>query len=83
VAVDYARLRNLSVRELISALKRDGFTFDRGDGSHQIFVHPDGRRVTVPFHGGGETLRRKTLKSVIEIQARWTDEDLRRLKLVR
>lgn len=83
MGVNYALLRNLSVRELISALTRDGFTLDRGDGSHQIFYHSDGRRVTVPFHGGNESLRRKTLKSVVETQARWTEDDLKRLKLIR
>jgi predicted RNA binding protein YcfA (HicA-like mRNA interferase family) len=48
---------------------RDGFAFDRGSGSHQIYCHPDGRRVTVVFHGGGGTFERKTLKSMIELQA--------------
>jgi predicted RNA binding protein YcfA (HicA-like mRNA interferase family) len=82
VDIDYGQLRNLTTREMISALVRDGFSFDRGDGSHQIFYHSDGRRVTVIFHGGGSTFRRKTLKSMIQ-QARWTADDLKRLKLTR
>ncbi len=81
--VDYGRLRNITARELISALNRDGFTWDRGDGSHQVFCHPDGRRVTVTFHGSGSTFTRKTLKSMIVTQARWTESDLKRLKLIR
>jgi len=81
VDINYGRLRNLTAREVISALNRDGFTFDRGDGSHQLYYHPDGRRVTVIFHGGGSTFKRKTLKSMIT-QARWTEEDLLRLKLI-
>ena len=32
--VNYARLRSLTARDIISALKRDGFVFDRGYGSH-------------------------------------------------
>ena len=83
MAIDYGQLRNTTVREVISALIRDGFAFDRGDGSHQIYYHTDGRRVTVVFHGGGSTFKRKTLKSIIELQACWTNEDLRRLKLIR
>ncbi|MBI1787832.1 MAG: type II toxin-antitoxin system HicA family toxin [Acidobacteria bacterium] len=83
MGVNYARLRTVSAPDIISALIRDGFTFDQGAGSHQIFCHPDGRRVTVPFHGGKATFRRKTLKSVIETQAHWTESDLMRLKLVR
>jgi predicted RNA binding protein YcfA (HicA-like mRNA interferase family) len=82
VGINYGLLRNLSARELIFALIRDGFSYDRGDGSHQIYYHPDRRRVTVIFHGGNSTFTRKTLKSMIE-QSRWTEEDLKRLKLIR
>ncbi len=82
MGINYSLLRSLSARELVSALARDGFGFDRGDGSHQIYYHPDGRRVTVPFHGGSSTFARKTLKSMIE-QAGWTEEDLVRLKVIR
>jgi len=32
VSVNYAQLRNVTARELISALIRDGFSYDRGDG---------------------------------------------------
>src|SRR5580698_10475713 len=66
VGMDYGQLRNLTAREIISALIRDGFAFDRGDGSHQIYYHPDRRRVTVMFHGSGNTFTRKTLKSMIK-----------------
>ena len=79
--IDYGQLRNTTAREIISALVRDGFAFDRGSGSHQIYYHPDRRRVTVVFHGNS-TFKRKTLKSMIE-QARWTQEDLVRLGLVK
>jgi predicted RNA binding protein YcfA (HicA-like mRNA interferase family) len=81
VDINYGQLRNLTAREIISALIRDGFSFDRGDGSHQIYYHPDRRRVTVIFHGSGRTFTRKTLRSMIE-QARWTEADLKRLKLI-
>jgi predicted RNA binding protein YcfA (HicA-like mRNA interferase family) len=53
------------------------------DISHQIYYHADGRRVTVPFHRGSSTFTRKTLKSIIETQARWTEGDLKRLNLIR
>ena len=82
MAVNYALLRNLTAREIISALIRDGFLFDRGAGSHQIYYHPDGRRVSVTFHAPGDTFARKTLKSMIEKEARWTEGDLTRLKLI-
>jgi len=82
VDFDPGILRNITAREMISALLRDGFEFDRGDGSYQIFCHPDGRRVTVMFHGEGSTFTRKTLKSMLT-QTKWVEEDLRRLKLIR
>ena len=34
----------------ISILKRCGFALDRQSGSHTVFIHPDGRRTTVPIH---------------------------------
>lgn len=81
--IDYSLLRSLSARHLIGALQREGFTLIRQSGSHQQFRHPDGRQVTVAPHGGGDTFIPKTLKSMIERQARWTEDDLKRLKLIR
>jgi predicted RNA binding protein YcfA (HicA-like mRNA interferase family) len=82
VGINYSQLRNLTAREITSALIRDGFFLDRTAGSHHIYYHPDGRRVTVAFHGGSSTFARKTLKSIIEVQARWIEDDLKRLKLI-
>jgi predicted RNA binding protein YcfA (HicA-like mRNA interferase family) len=82
MSVDYRALRSLTARELIAALTRDGFYFVRQKGSHQRYRHPDGRRVTVAPHGGGDSFTLKTLKSIIESQARWTEDDLKRLKLL-
>jgi len=54
--LDYSRLRTLTAREIVSALLRDGFRL---------------RRVTVSFHRPGETFGFKTLRSMLEEQARW------------
>lgn len=81
--IDWSRLRSLTAREIASALVRDGFSLHRQSGSHQRYRHPDGRRVTVTFHRPGDTFRPKTLRSMIEDQARWDVDDLRRLKLSR
>jgi predicted RNA binding protein YcfA (HicA-like mRNA interferase family) len=63
---------------------RDGFVLDRQRGAHQLYYHPaDRRRVTVGYHHAGQTYPVKTLKSMIEDQARWGKNDLRRLKLIR
>jgi len=65
MAVNYALLRKLTAREIISASIRDGFAWDRGSGSHQIYCHPGGRRVSVTLHAHGDTFAPKTLKSMI------------------
>ena len=80
--IDYSRLRSLTAHQLISALIRDGFLFDRQRGSHHRYRHPDGRRVTVPFTRTGETFAPKTLRTIIEDQSRWTEDDLKRLGLL-
>ena len=83
MAINYAQLRTITARELISALIRDGFAFDHQTGSHHLYYHLDRRRVTVSFSRPGETFRFKTLKAMIELQAHWAEEDLRRLKLLK
>src|SRR6266567_977615 len=42
----------------------------------------DRRRVIVSFNRPGETFRFKALKAMIELQAHWAEEDLRRLTLL-
>lgn len=31
-----------------------GFVLNRTTGSHERWIHPDGRGVTIPIHGGKE-----------------------------
>jgi len=80
--IDSGALRSLTARQLVAALHADGFTLRRQRGSHRHYTHPDGRRVTVSFHHSSGTFPPKTLRSMLELQARWTDADLRRLKLI-
>ena len=82
MTIEYAKLRSLTARRLIAALTAAGFTLKRQRGSHRRYAHPDGRRVTLSFHHASDTFRTGTLKSILEIQARWTEDDLRRLGLV-
>jgi len=81
--IDWSRLRSITAREIIGALERDGFSLRNQSGSHRRYRHPDGRRVTVSFHRMGDIFRPRTLRSIVEIQARWTDADPRRLRLVK
>ena len=40
--------------EFRRAAMRLGFEFQRKSGSHERWIHPDGRTVTIPVHGGSE-----------------------------
>ncbi len=85
MAIDYSKLRNVTARDIVRALKRDGFVLSRKIGStHQKYRHPeDGRRVTVSYHGHGSRFPTGTLKSMIERQAKWDEDDLMRLGLLK
>ena len=41
-----------SAREMVRLLERLGFLGVRQRGAHKRLIHPDGRRTTVPDHGG-------------------------------
>jgi predicted RNA binding protein YcfA (HicA-like mRNA interferase family) len=75
-------LRNTPVRKLIRALEQDGFMYRRAKGSQRVYRHPDGRRVMIHYHHGGDTLPMGTLRQIIEA-TRWTEEDFRRLGLLK
>ena len=81
--IDFSKIRALTSAEIIRALLADGFVLRKSKGgSHRRYQHQDGRRVTVAFHGSNTTFVPKTLRSMIEEQARWTEADLKRLKLI-
>lgn len=73
--------KNITARELKSALEREGFVQKKKKGGHLMFKHLDGRRVILSYHSSGDTFPPKTLKSIIQ-DAGWTEEDLKRLKLI-
>jgi predicted RNA binding protein YcfA (HicA-like mRNA interferase family) len=82
MAIDYSKLRSLTARQIVSALLADGFFLRSQRGSHRRYYHPDGRRVTVPFHSSSGTFVPKTLRSILEEQAGWAEDDLKRLRLL-
>jgi predicted RNA binding protein YcfA (HicA-like mRNA interferase family) len=82
VAALIHRLRNTPVRELVSALRRDGFLLERETRTGgRIYSHPDGRITVIHYHHGSDTLTRRTLRSVLEA-THWTLEDVGRLDLI-
>ncbi len=83
--IDYQRIRNVTAREIESALFRDGFVpVGRGGGGHRQYRHyATNRNVTLAWHGRGQTFSLGTLRRIIEVQAQWTEADLIRLGLIR
>lgn len=82
MGIDYSQLRSINPRDIIRALEKDGFFLKRQKGSHRLYKHADGRLVTVSFHHLSDSFPPKTLKSMLEAQARWTEQDLKRLGLI-
>lgn len=73
--------RGITARQLIRALRQDGFVLTRTSGSHRIYRHPeDGRRVVVAYHGLNDTFPIGTLRGML-VDAGWVEADLRRLGL--
>ncbi len=57
----------LRSREVIAILAKMGFEEVRQRGSHKQFRHQDGRRTTVPVHGGRDIaplLLRQIIKDI-------------------
>jgi predicted RNA binding protein YcfA (HicA-like mRNA interferase family) len=52
-----SKLRVVPYRDLRRVAERVGFVWTRCEGSHNIFVHPDGRRLVIPDHGSQDTVR--------------------------
>jgi len=42
---------NVTFKKAVFVLQRKGFILDGGKSSHQVFRHPDGRKIVLPCHG--------------------------------
>ncbi len=59
------RLPILTGREIVKILKKIGFGNTRkSKGSHFRYIHPDGRKTTVPIHKG-KTISRGLLRKIL------------------
>jgi len=81
--IDWTEFHGVTARKMTAALLRDRFKLRSQRRSHQRYRHSDGGKVTVAFHHLSDTFRRKTLRAMIQGQARWTEDDLKRLGLVK
>ena len=78
----WAQLKGKNADDLIRALERDGFVADAVLRTERIYRHPDGRRVSIHYHTGNQSYGPKLLKALFK-DAGWSEEDIRRLKLVK
>jgi predicted RNA binding protein YcfA (HicA-like mRNA interferase family) len=67
----------ITAKQISAILEKLGFTFSRQSGSHKIYRHVDGRRITVPMHSE-VVLHPKTLQS-IKRDANLSTEELKSL----
>ena len=67
----------VNAKELIKALRRKGFIFERQSGSHAIYINNENTRVIIPIHGKKDLA--KGLLNQILIDANITLDELRDL----
>lgn len=68
-----SRLRVVPYRDLRRIAERSGFVWARCEGSHNTFVHPDGRIIVIPNHGS-QVIVRGLLRKIIRDIGLTTDE---------
>jgi predicted RNA binding protein YcfA (HicA-like mRNA interferase family) len=76
------QLKNKSANDLIKALLKGGFRLVDKVKVERIYRHPDGRKVSIHYHKGNKTYGAGLLKELIE-DTGWSEEDMRRLKLIK
>ena len=54
----------ISFRVLIKKVKQLGFEAVRQKGSHIRFIHPDGRKTTIPDHGSKDVPHGLLIKTI-------------------
>jgi predicted RNA binding protein YcfA (HicA-like mRNA interferase family) len=66
------KLPRITGREVVRALERAGFVFDRQRGSHVVLIHPQNRRrVTVPVHAGRSSNQARSRASWTMLVSLW------------
>jgi len=65
-------LHQIKAKTVVKVALRLGFVFRSQKGSHAVYIHPDGRRTTIPIHHAqtlGIGLVTKIFKKDFEITA--------------
>jgi len=66
------KLPALKPKQLLKILQKAGFEINHTTGSHYIFYHPDGRRVTLPYHS--KDLPKGTIHAILKAAGIGIDE---------
>lgn len=76
------QLKGLNADKLIAALLKDGFILDEFVRTERIYRHPDSRKVSIHYHQGSKCYGKNLLKGLLD-DIGWTEQDMRRLKLIK
>jgi len=76
------QLRNLSADQIVTALEKSGWTRDEGAGNIYVYLHiATKRRITIHYHPK-KSYGPKLLKELLA-DINWTEQELRKLKIVK
>ncbi|MBI5390638.1 type II toxin-antitoxin system HicA family toxin [Candidatus Woesearchaeota archaeon] len=73
-----AKLPTLTGKEVAKVAEKLGFVHSHTTGSHRVYKHEDGRRVTIPHHSG-EEIGPGLLTKIVKKDLGITREDFLRL----
>lgn len=76
------QLKNLTADEIKNALEKSGWIKDESIGAVLVYYHPEKKlRVTIHYHPR-KTYRPGLLKDLLE-DIGWSEEEMRKLKLIK
>lgn len=78
----WAQIKSLTAQELVSALEKDGFELQDRKGAVRLYIHPDGRKITIHWHPHS-TYGSGLLKALLEAVGWTTLADLKRVGLIK
>lgn len=77
----WQQIKNITKKELCRALEKDGWLMDETRGAVRVYRTQKGDRVTIHYHAK-DTFGEKLLKKLLS-DIGWSEEDLKRLKLIK
>jgi len=76
------QLKNKTADDLISALSKDGFVLDVKLRTERIYRHNDGRKISIHYHKSSQCYGKGLMKGLLQ-DIGWSEDDMRRLKLIK